>query len=301
MIKNNVSAVIVTYFPDLLHLKQLIEKIDPQVNQVIICDNSSANLDIHGFVNKNIKVTNSKVKIFKFNENLGIGEAQNKGMEWAYANNANFVLHLDQDSMPDLNLVKNLINSYYELIKLDYNVGLLGSTYKEKISNKLHEKSRWYYQKSIDQNNAYSTNSFLISSGTLIPKLTYKKIGQIESNLFIDLVDFEYCWRAAKFNLSVHLVRQARIENSVGKGIKKVFFNLYEIMHSVPIREYYLTRNTIILAKRNYVPLIWKVINLSRIVIRLILNPIFLDNGFLRIKYIFVGIYHGLTSKTGKY
>lgn len=301
MINNNVSAVIVTYFPDLFHLKQLIENINLQVKQIIICDNSPANLNIFDFVNENIKISNSKIKILKFNTNLGIGEAQNKGMNWAYSNDAHFVLQLDQDSMPDLNLVKNLLKAYYRLMKLDYNVGLIGSSYKEKTSNKIHEKSQWYYQKNIEQNNEYSITSFLISSGTLIPRSTYEKIGRIESSLFIDLVDFEYCWRAAKFNLGVYLIRLARIDHSVGKGTKKVFFKLFEIMYSEPIREYYVTRNTITLAKRKYVPLIWKIINLTRIVIRLILNPIFLDQGFLRIKYICNGIYHGLIGKMGEY
>ena len=195
MIKNNVSAVIVTYFPDFFHLKKLIENLNLQVDNIIICDNSPSNLNLSNFLNENIEITNSKIKVLEFNFNLGIAEAQNKGMDWAYANGADFVLHLDQDSMPDKNIVKNLVESYYRLLELGYSVGLLGSTFYDHVTNKLHEKNQLYYSKSIEQTDEFLTNSFLISSGMLIPKSTYKTVGLFESDLFIDLVDLEYCWR----------------------------------------------------------------------------------------------------------
>lgn len=217
--KEIIHAVIVTYFPDIEILIPLIKRIAMQVDYVIVCDNSSSDFDINNYLKD--EITNGlNIKIVKLNDNYGIGKAQNVGMSWSFANGANFVLQLDQDSFPSEDLINNLFQYYCNAIQLGYDVGLVGSSY---MNDKIHNKNPFYYEKKANDN--ITLSNFLISSGTLVPKSTYEKIGEMDSELFIDLIDFEYCWRALSHNLSVHLVKNAIIEHKVGMGSKYFFLD----------------------------------------------------------------------------
>ncbi|MCV5754707.1 glycosyltransferase, partial [Escherichia coli] len=74
------------------------------------------------------------VKIFNFNDNLGIAEAQSIGMKWAFENGADFILQMDQDSIPDPKMVEQLLTCYKKLLKQNVNVGLVGSQDFDKVT-----------------------------------------------------------------------------------------------------------------------------------------------------------------------
>lgn len=282
-----VYSIIVAYNPNLEELNKTVNILKKQTDKIIICNNSDYNL----------KFEDKKVKIFNFGENLGIAKAQSIGMKWAFENGADFILQMDQDSIPSDDLVKKLLECYEELTKRGYKVGLVGPQDYDKDTKELN-KARLKKGSIIDNTNYVSLEQTL-SSGSLIPKHVYSMVGGMDDKLFIDAVDSEYCWRIRKNGFLVIKNNDALLAHKLGDGKQKILGFLNVGVPS-PIRHYYQTRNTLLLVRRSYVPAYWKYSMLVKIVFKLFVYPFTLNKGFERFKYIVKGIKDGILGKSGK-
>ena len=285
-----IYALIVTYNFDEIKIIKLVNFLEDKVEKTIICNNS-----------ENIKFSNLKSnKNLKINElmfNYGLPYAQNIGINQAFNDGAEFVLLLDQDSWPEDNLVSELLDSY-NYLSSRYNVGIIGSKYYDKNSKYLSHKK--FYDKGKLVNSKYLEVSEVISSGSLLPRNTYYACGKLEEQLFIDFVDFEYCWRIRKKNESkIFLITTAKIYHEIGQGTKKILG--LKVVLTKPIRYYYYIRNLIVLLKRNYVPLSWKIRNFLKIFFLIFVVPLFFQNRLSYLRKISKGIHHGIIEKLGKF
>lgn len=267
-----VSAIIVTFNPNIIVLKKLIKKLIPQVFEIVICDNSDNLL--------NFDLINEKIFIKKMSNNIGIAAAQNIGMDFAFKHGADFIIQFDQDSLPSENLVEILVKTYHNLKSKGINIGLV-------LSN----------NGSVKINKSYECILNGISSGTLVHREIYKKLGKLEDKLFIDLVDYEYCWRCLMHKKKVIIVRDAIIKHKLGESTINFLFK--KINKSIPIRNYYYFRNSLILLYRNYVPVSWKIKNIIHLFILFLVTLLIFDNKTLRIKFMIKGIIDGLKNKLG--
>lgn len=92
-----IFAIIVTYNPDNSVLDEFVRKITHQVSKVIIVDNSEPS-----------QVNSYKdVDIVRLNDNVGIAEAQNIGLQKAMDENCDFIFTFDQDSQISDSYCKN--------------------------------------------------------------------------------------------------------------------------------------------------------------------------------------------------
>ena len=94
-------AIIVTYEPDIEHLKQFTECVENADCIPIIVDNSEKNFVIAEDVSENSIIINLQ-------GNYGIAMAQNRGIEVALDNGANIIGFFDQDSNADEELIRKL-------------------------------------------------------------------------------------------------------------------------------------------------------------------------------------------------
>ncbi len=281
-----IYSIIVTYNSSIENIKKKIETIKPQVQKIIICNNSSYP----------ISIKDRNVKIFNFLKNHGIGKAQNIGMQWAFNNGADFVLQLDQDSFPEKHMVKKLLEAYYSATDMGFNIGLVGVQEYDSDS-KIIPKNKYINTVKIE-NVKFEIVSEILSSGSLIPKGTIEKAGWMNETLFIDLVDFEYCWRLKQYNLKVLRHRNALLSHKL--GLKEVkLFGIKKINTWQPSRHYYQFRNTLILLKKKYVPIKWKIKSILLLMIKLTLYPIGLSDGRKRLLYMLQGVRDFFKNKTG--
>ena len=87
-----VCAVIVTYFPQITLLEKLLDATFPQVEGVVVVDNtpiSAEQLPLPA-VNKR-----EGIKWIEKGKNVGLGAAQNVGIAWAKAKEFSHILLLD--------------------------------------------------------------------------------------------------------------------------------------------------------------------------------------------------------------
>lgn len=281
-----VYVVLVTYNPDVMELNNTIEKLKKQTDKIVICNNSE----------HDIFFGDSSIKNFNFGKNLGIARAQSIGMKWAFENGADFILQMDQDSIPNPDLVKELLNCYFELSRAGHKIGLVGSQDFDKDTMK-KSLPKLNKGKKLDNKNYLMVDSIL-SSGSLIPYSTYMEVGGMDDALFIDAVDFEYCWRIYSFGMVVVKNKKALIAHKLGDGKKRILF-FVDVGIPSSIRHYYAFRNTILLFRRPYVPNTWKIISFIKIMFKLIIYPFFLDNGVKRLRFMVMGIKDGLLCRDG--
>lgn len=290
----NFFSVLVSYNPNVKSLRELILRLRKELNFIVLCNNSdySISVDDLGFA------LDFPIKIFNFNENLGIAKAQSVGMAWAFNNGADFVLQMDQDSLPDEGMVAKLYASYLRLIDLNILVGLIGAMDYDNITNKVNETR---LKRAVEIEGG--ANLFLVphtlSSGSLINKEAYEKNGGMLDELFIDVVDHEYCWRLAKNNFSIVIDSNARLSHRRGVGDKTILGFLTVGVPS-PVRHYYAYRNILYLANFEYVPLRWKVESIFKLTFKLFIYPFFLDQGFARFRYMLLGVNDAIKGKMGR-
>lgn len=281
-----IYSILVAYNPDLKELNQAVARLTKQTNIVVVCNNS----------NYEVTFQSEQIKVFNFKENLGIARAQSIGMKWAFENEADFILQIDQDSIPHDNLVEKLLESYEKLISKNYRVGLIGSQDYDKDS-KEYSKAIITKEENIEGTN-YSIVPDILSSGSLISKSIYDLVGGMDDDLFIDIVDFEYCWRIRDKGYVIIKNKDALLGHKLGDGQKKLF-GLININIGSAFRHYYQFRNILIMMNRKYVPFKWKISQIVKLLLKLIFYPIGLKDGYVRFRFMLLGIKDFFLDKKG--
>jgi rhamnosyltransferase len=191
--------------------------------------------------------------------NIGIGEAKKQG--------AKYVLFLDQDSVITHDFAALLLGEYKKLCLQNTNIAALGPSLINEYTGKLY-KTEDYKSNVV----GFSTTSTLISSGMLVEIQTLDNVGGMDESLFIDYVDFEWCWRANLKGYICYRTKNVTMNHKVGLGDKSIF--KYTILTATPNRYYYQYRNLLKLCRRNYVPIKWKLKESLKMIFFLIYIPL---------------------------
>lgn len=284
--EKKIGCIIVLYNPNLPMLLDILKVICKQVTTVCIVDNSTEITKLPLFEYNNL--------IYKENgKNLGIASAQNIGLN--FFKDYDYILFLDQDSIPSENLVSDLLVKYQFLIKKNINVGAVGPRPFNRSENKKYEGAL-NKGKSVFHN--ITEVGELISSSSLIAMKNFKEVGFLEDGLFIDAVDHEWCWRAkALGNYRFFIIENILLSHQLGEGDKNLLGISIHI--PAPIRTYYQFRNYLKLLNRNYVPFYWKFSNGIKYFLKYFYYQIFIDNGNMYRKYMNKGIRDGFKKKNG--
>lgn len=292
--KFKICAVMVCFYPDIEELSSNIISIVKQVDKLIIVDNSEKPVSSDFITEQHQK---TKIEWVSLKQNLGIGAAHNVGIKIAVELNYDGILLLDQDSNPPENLV-SVLSSGVEFLKgQGIKLACLGPDIFNKNTN---ESYKPLVNKGVDLNQDFVEKDVLISSGKLLVADAVKEIGMMDESLFIDLVDFEWCWRARKYGYRIFSSKETKMGHMVGQKNVKIL-KVYNLLIPSPIRHYYQFRNTILLLKRSYVPNYWKLKALVERGIELFIYPLFVSPKLNRLQYILKGIVDGLLNRKGKF
>ena len=226
-----VAAIIVSYNPD-SNLFDSINLLLNQVEKVIIVDNGSKEKYV-----KYIKSINEdKIEIILNKENLGIATALNIGVRKALENGYEWILTMDQDSKASPDMVKKMFNVYNSINREERKdiLSIFPNFVDERIQS-IEENSNM---------NSYEYVDADITSGNLLRKDVFEKVGFFDDSLFIDLVDTDFCMRLNEKGIKMIKIRDAVLYHSLGesKTIKGILGSFNTSNHSA-LRRYYMTRN----------------------------------------------------------
>lgn len=251
--------------------------------KIYIYDNSQEQLDI---MNDNIYYYHDK-------DNGGLAKAINHCVDVAISDKVDILVYFDQDSLINIDLINNLFYSYIELEKKYSNTFVLGpqpimtdgGNYPIKLKNNL-------------ENNIYEATEIITSGMTFNPQ-NVKNIGYFDEDLFLDMVDFEICWRAHSEGMLILVDKDIKMPHEVGINTIRLPFKILPI--SSPIRNYYQMRNILYLAlfkhKKNKLTLFYY---LLRRFVNVCINMIYADSRRQRLRYNLLGIKHALLKSMGK-
>lgn len=246
-----IGCIVVLYNPDVSLLLKSLDSVKNQVDSVFISDNSTDDF------NKDLLFVFESVIYEKMPGNIGIAAAQNVGIRYFMEQNFSHIIFLDQDSIMVNGMVEQLLTDMRRLESKSIGVGAIGARSFHRESNKSY---RGLIKKGKFVDQGISEMTELISSASLIATKNFKNVGLLEEDLFIDAVDFEWCWRAAHINkLRFFISEKVQLSHQVGEGDRNLV--LRDVAIPTPFRTYYQFRNYFILARRSYVPLYWKLSN----------------------------------------
>jgi rhamnosyltransferase len=238
MVESTCAVIVSFNAPE--ELTACINSAVQQVDKIIIVDNSSENLLNDVIINATYS---EKVEFIYNNTNKGLGYAFNQGLYYSIENHYEWTLLLDQDSILANNMIHELLMSYNILKEEEKSKTalLVPRVYDRNLEVELPAiiSTECITQK-ITHPVVDTFVHFQISSGSLLRNEKIKLIGVMNDKLFIDYIDFEYCFRVLDSGHSILLCKNAFLYHTLGETTKK-YFRAF-IQHS-PQRVFYQTRN----------------------------------------------------------
>jgi rhamnosyltransferase len=297
LLKNkNICAIIVTYNPDFKILDEVVANLYLQVEQIIIVDNGS-DADMHAW--RHTCHASASIDMLKLEKNCGIAAGQNKGIHWAREKKVCHVLLMDQDSIPEHDMVERLLSKLAALPS----VAAVGPRYSldraTQVSPFVQTKGLIRNRLSCIEGSDAVQVDYLISSGCLIPVATLDIVGVMREDLFIDYVDVEWGLRASHHGLKSYGVCSAKMRHSLGDA-PLIVFGKSVLAHS-PLRHYYYVRNALLLYRESWIPINWKIADGWRLCLRAIFYMLLSKPHRANMRMISLAIFHGLTGRSGKF
>jgi len=295
-----VIAIVVAYFPDSKIIAETLQSIYKQVSQVLIIDNTPNGSSV--LQNLKLLREDNNIKLITLNQNTGIAHAQNVGIKKALENKADFVVLSDQDTFYPDNYIAKMLEAYSKIANKE-KVAAIVPDFAE--LNRGGERQGFVLFDSIFSKRIYPQSGCheitqAIASGEIIPSEMFNYIGFMDEELFIDRVDFEWCWRARAKGYKIVGCADVVIEHFLGNVVKKVGLKSYSIRS--PIRDYYIIRNAIHLALRSEYITFGMRLNILMKSIRYIIGFTILGKPHWKhFIYCLKGFYHGIKGQLGPY
>lgn len=279
---NRIAALIITYNPEIDRLEQNIASIKSQVEEVLLVDNGSKNVERI----KSIIGDLFSVSCLFLPSNCGIAAALNVGMDNLMLRGYNWVLTLDQDSIAPPNMISSF--SRY----LDHGkVGIIAPAinYSDDPDDKI------VLQDTIEETYACMT------SASLTKVEAWAKVGGFDVSFFIDFVDNDFCKRLKLNGYSILIDKSVELRHQLGNTriIDTKFFRHKFAEHSA-LRTYYMVRNNLFFIKKyrrslnvckEYMKLLYIIVNIL----------LFSHQRMTHIKYIGKGWHDYMNNVMGEY
>ena len=226
-----IAAIVILYNPN----NSVIDNIKSYVNYVdlvIAIDNSTQYLDCI----EKIKQL-SKLEYISLNGNFGIAMALNVGIVKAHDLGCSWMLTMDQDSSFENDIIRVYKEYIYSHNTED--IAVLCPIY-------IYDRHRTRKQ------SRYKQVSLVMQSANLLNFKAYEIIGPYNDELFIDCVDYDYCFRIYKKQFKIIQCADAKLRHSPAetKILKLGNVNLIRYGSASPLRYYYQARNLLYLVRK---------------------------------------------------
>jgi rhamnosyltransferase len=293
-----VIAVVVTYHPDRIIAEQLAA-LRGQVARVFVVDNGSADERLAHVENHAGPVP---LEVVRLGRNCGLGAAHNVGIRRAREAGASHVLLLDQDSVPGEDMVHRMLAAERLLLSQGKRVGAVGPAFHDPRLARtwpFFRLSRLGVTGHRCSDDRHVPCTFLITSGTLIRVEVLDDVGLLNEDFFLEHVDTDWCLRAWFSGYALYGICGARMLHHLGDASTRVPVTRQLVQIYPPYRLYYTFRNSMLLWRERHAPLAWKLNELKRLALRLVFFPIFVAPRLQRLRFMLLGLWHGLLGRTG--
>ena len=279
----DIAIVIVVYNPTADDMN-FISKVSSSYRGVVVDNSPKVNLEENCIGN---------MQYIPLKENTGIAHAQNVAIKHILdsAERPKYIMFFDQDSRYAVSFPQIMAEEYGRIKEKVKNLAMLGPEVVNIETGKSY-KSVIHTEEELD--NGFVPKREIISSGSIVQTDILSKIGMMVDTMFIDFVDFEWCWRAKHNGFICGITKNVSLKHKVGKNTKNIFG--YPLMIWAPYRYYYQYRNYIWLARVTYTPLQWIIATGIKFVLRMFYFPLSITNGTACVKQMIRGIKDAIKS-----
>jgi rhamnosyltransferase len=198
----NIAAVVILYHPDQNAVENILTY-SSFVDKLYIADNSESPAR---FVIEKIQKQVAKTEYIHDRENNGIAKRLNQICKMAINDGYEFLLTMDQDSSFQHPVIENYFRCFNNYPS-KHEVSMFGVQF---------ENLSWASSECDAVN--WTT---LITSGSFVNLSVFTRIGGFDENLFIDMVDFEYCFRSINNGYKVILFKNILLTHRLGIAAAK--------------------------------------------------------------------------------
>lgn len=227
--KVNFAGVVVFYKPKIEYLLLIKEYVN-ELDKLYIFDNSEESNTT--LIDALMKIP--QIEVIENKGNKGIAYALNCAASRALQSGYNFLLTMDQDSF----YKKDELTKMKETIVNDINIHKNVAVWAPMVNSG--------GERVTPITNLYPRE--VITSGSIIALKIWEKIGGFDENLFLYVVDYEYCWRCRKNGYILKRIRNVELHHNINDykivdGKKQYCRNSYKEFY------YYLVRNNLYFMK----------------------------------------------------
>lgn len=288
-----VAGVVTAYRPT-AELVSNVESLLRQLTVVVVVDDGGG----PGFDHIFAALTDVGAVVLRLEANSGIGVALNSGILRARSiSNPEYILTVDQDSFLPAGYVQALTDAAADARTAGIEPGMISPS-------AIHGNP----VKRAGSRNGISLGKEPIQSGLMIPVATLDAIGGFWEELFIDLVDTEYYYRALGAGLPTVLA-PAEFDHSLGTMVDaRVFGRTIQVRGrpltvrtAAPWRYYYIFRNRLLVSRRyaSHNPL-WVAGGVWTDVRHVLVVTLLAPGRFGRLGFALRGLSDGLRGRSGR-
>ncbi|TDR89097.1 glycosyltransferase [Enterovirga rhinocerotis] len=263
------SAGIVAYHPDPAELARLVERVAPDVREVVVFANSDLDEAVEGRLSASASPT--LLTVIRPGGNVGLGAAYDAFVARAQAAGDRHLLILDQDSLPPPAAVPRLAAILGSVSAAGERPAAIGPRPVDAAGRPI-AIARHRSPGPAALEGTATRASFIISSGSLVDLVAAAAIGPFRADFFIDAIDLEWCFRADASGFSVWVADEIRMDHRLGRGTIALPFGLRPT-DQPPRRLYTFLRNQIAMLRLPHVPLAHKAKTLATLPLRI---PVYL-------------------------
>ena len=278
------GVVVILYNPDFSHVAEIIRAFSAPEWDLVFVDNTPSADD---------RLSDPRFEYIHCGTNVGIAKAQNIGLKTLFDRGVEYAFLLDQDSLFTPTIAVELLQQFKTMEKSS-SIAAIGPSIYCQFSDCVDQG---VLQKGKKISESLKEVKQIIASGMLLSRHAFDRVGEKENGLFIDGVDHEWCWRARAKGMTIYQSLSACMPHRQGDDRVKVCGITFK--QGAPTRLYYQFRNVLILARRRYVPLYWKLRHVCAIPVRYIVNRFCFGQGHERGKYMRLGLKDGLKHRSG--
>ncbi len=267
------AAVIVLFHPDTDRLLLNINAIAHQVDKLILVDNADSKSEFSDVIVKH------NIEYISDHGNKGIAYALNRAMEYCCKNGFEWLLTLDQDSV----CPEEMIKTYEKYIHDDVAIISCAINYNNLELIKSDEEYDY-----IDK---------CITSAAFTNVEICRSLGGFDEQMFIDRVDYEYCYRVTKAGYKILRVNTIVLDHILGDlRIKKIGDRVILVEGHNSFRKFYIAQN-MVYCQRKHPDIIAKSVCYTKLFNFILKTLLYERNKYKKIKSIIKGIKCGRRMK----
>ncbi|WP_147077965.1 rhamnosyltransferase [Methylobacterium haplocladii] len=251
----DVAIGVTLFHPKPDHVAVLVAAFAGSVRHVFAYDNGGVSAEIRSVLDRS-----AGVRVIGQGDNVGVGAALNGLAEAASASGARYLMLLDQDGEPSLELALGLKAAMARLSLMLVPPAMVGPIQRPVAGRKT---PLYPPRRNVAALKGLDPVEFMATSGSLLDLAAFHSVGPFRADYFIDAIDLEWCFRAWSVGLSCWVDRETPMAQCVGSGVIRARWLPVTIARQPLFRMETYIRNTVYGWRLAHVPRRWKLIQMA--------------------------------------